>query len=85
MNSPDIVKMIKEQMDLIVEHVKAHTDNKLKIKEFVCYFKFKSSQEFYLLFCNQLRIHSISLFDTGSPHIILSGNCRVPSAHSAPR
>lgn len=83
MNSPDIVKMIKEQMDLIVEHIKAHTYNKLNIKEFVCYFKFKSSQEFYLLFCNQLRIHSISFFDTGSPNIILSGNCRVPSAHPA--
>ena len=69
--------MIKEQMDLIVEHIKAHTLDKLKVKEFACYFKFKSSDEFYLLYCSQLRIHSISSFDKGCPNIILSGNCRV--------
>lgn len=64
-------------MDLIVEHVLAHTMQKVKIKEFVCYFKFRDNNELYLLFCSQVRIHSISFFDQGSPMIVLSGNCRV--------
>lgn len=72
--------MIKEQMDLIVNHIKAHSIDKLAIKEFVCTFKFKGDNEFYLLNCNQLRVHSVTSFDKDSPNIVLSGNCKVDSS-----
>ena len=68
---------MREQMDLIVEHVLAHTMQKVKIKEFVCYFKFRDNNELYIQWCSQVRVHSVSYFDQGSPMIVLSGNCRV--------
>ena len=70
-------------MDLIVEHVLAHTMQKVRIKEFVCYFKFRDNDELYVQFC-QVRIHSISFFDQGSPAIVMSGNCRVALADQLP-
>lgn len=76
-NSPETVKRMKRQMDCIVEHVKALTSEKLRVKEFSCYFKFRDNNQLCILYCSQLRIHSISFFDVGSPPILLYGNCRV--------
>lgn len=69
--------MIKEQMDVIVEHILSQSSGKTKVKEFVCHFKFRGPDEFYLLYCDQLRNFSVSFFDQGSPKITLSSNCRV--------
>lgn len=81
-NSHEVIKMMREQMDLIVEHVLAHTMQKVRIKEFVCYFKFRDNNELYIMYCSQMRIHSISFFDQGSPMIVPSGNCKVTFSYS---